>query len=809
MADFFSRIFAIPSDDESYSADDTRSQSSSIQRHTTSPRKNDRKHGSKSRSSRKSSTPDHSIDKYEIDDSSNSISLDEDGRHLRSDKKDQRGRQRRNDEPSGHSSASEPRKEKKKRSSSERPDTIHSNSKHSQQSRYRSARSLSKVSERHVSAQIISPPSSDDHGVDETQKKIKSWRSKFSAGMKKHLSPSSASSSPPLPSKQVKKSKSEKSNNVPKDTPPQPINVGDFITISQQYLEENADMSVLTLPRELHNKEVDEENLMQIVGQKGVLGNNAVQAFLDRRSAGVDKKGGDVYIQQSTSVESKGMYERVGSYATKMLDISYSQSLDNNSTENVNGGPDLLVLANHQVGKHAWPCDPTAEGYTPAGTGSGSIGATAAASSTSVVTEQEIGSIGVPPPPSPSTLIEDNEQKSHKLPTNNNQVASYFIEKDTKNLESQDKPRPFDEPSSCPGELAPEKCNKSVSFCLPPPSSQPPAPPFLGPTLDYYYSMERPHQDQMPIWSNSTVLPPIIELWSSVEDGASSNRVSAWIREKENELLLEENAPLLLSDGIIVEVDGVENNVQKEILSSPKSHVREPVTNPTSPGEKSIDYLNDILDCNDDEDDAPLDEKEGLKVVPAATSSLSIHTDPAMSSESHLTGEDASFRHRSQWKSPHNMTYRPPMFNQAGVQKDANLLKVGKSESSEDSVLHLRRLHGDDTQYQDSNRPIILHGRVIRHGNMPSIARSPSASSYVSTSSCNAKTFAAIVIQASARGMLERQSFMIMINSVLVIQPAVRRFLFRQRYLAHIKLKRSYFPSKWQRKVANDTHTCR
>ena len=806
MADFFSRIFAIPSDDESYSADDTYSQSSSIQRQTTPPRKSDRKNSSKARGSRRSSTPDDSIDEHGIDESSNSISLDEDERLLRNDKKDHRGRQRRNDEPSGHRSASEPRKEKKKRSSSERPGAIHASSKHSQQSRYRNARSLSKVSERHVSAPT-SPPNADDHEADDTQKKMKGWRSKFSAGMKKHLSPASASSSPPVPSKQVKKSKPDKSTNVPQHTPSQPVNVGDFITISQQYLEENADMSVLTLPRELHNKEMDEENLMQIVGQKGVLGNNAVQAFLDRRSAGADKKGDDIYIQQSTSVESKGMYERVSSYATKLLDISYSQSLENNSTENVDEVQDLLALANHQVGKHAWPCDPTAEGYTPAGTGSGSVGVTAAASSTSVLTEQEIGSIGVPPPPSPSALLGDSEQKSHKFSTNN-QMA-FHSETDTKYLESEEKPRPFDEPSSSPAESAPEpeRSNKSVSFCLPPPSSHPPAPPFLGPTLDYYYSMERSHQDQMPIWSNSTVLPPIIELWSSVEDGANSAGVSLWSREKEN-VLIGEDAPLLVSDGMIEDVDGAQNNVQKEPLCSPKSRARQPITSPTSPGEKSIEYFNDILDCNGDEDDAPLDEKEDLKVVPATTSSLSIDTDPAMSSESQPTGEDASFRHRSQWKSPHNMTYRPPMFNNTGVQKDANGLNVGKSESSEDSVLHLRRLHGDGTQSHDSNRPIILHGRVVRHGNVSSIARSPSSSSYGSSSSHNAKTFAAIVIQAATRGMLERQRFMVMINSVLVIQPAVRRFLCKQRYMVHLKLKRSYFPSKWKRKVTNENGVC-
>jgi hypothetical protein len=38
----------------------------------------------------------------------------------------------------------------------------------------------------------------------------------------------------------------------------------------------------------------------------------------------------------------------------------------------------------------------------------------------------------------------------------------------------------------------------------------------------------------------------------------------------------------------------------------------------------------------------------------------------------------------------------------------------------------------------------------------------------------------------------------------LVIQPFVRRFLCRRRFLLQLKLKRSYFPSNWKRKMTKN-----
>jgi hypothetical protein len=62
------------------------------------------------------------------------------------------------------------------------------------------------------------------------------------------------------------------------------------------------------------------------------------------------------------------------------------------------------------------------------------------------------------------------------------------------------------------------------------------------------------------------------------------------------------------------------------------------------PGEKSIEYVNNILDCGDEE--APLDKNEGL--VKRNASSLSIKTDLATSTETEPPVEDVNIRHWSQ-----------------------------------------------------------------------------------------------------------------------------------------------------------------
>ncbi|KAL7505972.1 hypothetical protein ACHAXN_008055 [Cyclotella atomus] len=834
MADFFSRIFAIPSDDESSDGASTYSQPS-IQRHS-SPRK--KPHQKKSGShNRRSHSED---DEDEIEESSTSASIES---NLK------RGRQRRNDASSSYRSASEgPRgsgEKHKKRSSSERPKAASpsASGNNASLSARRPARSLSKVAERE---RETSSSMMDD---EETQRKMKGWRSKFSKGMKKHLSPTAAStsSSPPLPSKTRKdphaksptnshaqtnkatsnRNASTSNRNVSSGTK-RPINVGDYITLSQQYLEDN-DMSVLTLPKELKDLNnttamVDmDENLQIYMGQRGVLGNNAVQAFLDRRCTphssadvatsstfpavdGTDETNSilpavngtipetnsndntlqhENGLQQSTSNESR-VYERVSSYATKLLDISYSQSLENTSQDQgceVEVNDALLAYANRQMSgtsRHVWPCDPTAEGYAP------NNGA-AKDPNDNVDVHNKDKLIG-----SSEGMAENGimpEDPSLSSPGGGRRPL------DKEDDEEEDGDRPF------------RSFNKSVSFNIPPQqpsSSHPPAPPFLGPNFDYYYSVERDPNDSTPLWSNHSILPPIIELWSNVEDGAATT-ASGWNAVKEMELIGEDN-PLIFDD--LVKLPDARADVDTPTKKEPV------ILRPTSPGEKSIEHLINILDCGDEEEEAPLDEKEGL--IKQTTSSLSIKTDPATSTE---TEPDATFRHRSQWKSSHNMTYKPPMFN-----KDSSTLHkmMGRSESSEDSVLQLRRIHEDDVpspknhaeHLSTTSKPVILHGRVVRHANVSPnassslsktvIARSPSTASYGSiASSSNAKTYAAIAIQASARGMLERQRFMDMISSVLVIQTAVRRFLCRCRLVVMRKLRRSYFSSNWKRRVEN------
>ncbi|KAL7520154.1 hypothetical protein ACHAWX_004896 [Stephanocyclus meneghinianus] len=894
MADFFSRIFAIPSDDESYSAEDTFSHSSGIQAHNPkSIRKPDR---SKPSSSKKGSVrPSSKLDgsggeegNNAVDESSTSVSLEtnEERQPQRShaDKKHalggHRGRQRRNDEPSVHRSASEPRRQtqNKTRSSSERPNVNNTGASSAAQlhlqstSRYRNTRSLSKLAEREhhhspsqhhstnasPNTETSNPSSSpqENHSSIETHKKNKSWRSKLSAGMKKHLSPTSQQStaSPPtLNSKQVKQSSSKpererrSQNHATGDKhsyTPQPINVGDSIFISQQFLEESMEISVITLPKELSMKELDDENLMQIVGQKGVLGNNAVQAFLNRRTGegGNGNNGGsarearDFEIQPSASMESKGIYERVSSYANRLLDISYSQSLENNSnTCEEDEGVEVKHITKQQEkvesyssgapGKYAWACDPTTEGYSPEGIEKQTT------TTGSTATDSELKNVILSPPPQPLNAPTDRKLNVQiPLPDDSSgKLVSSTVEDGEKKgrQEPSIMSRPFDEPSAGSGRTIssptrdPERSNKSVSFCLPPPSSHPPAPPFLGPTLDYYYSMERPSKDPLPSWSTSSLLPPIIELWSSVEDnsdygvgGTVGGSITLWNQNKENELI-GEDAPLLLSEKWInFSKNQTGDRVKKAIVEDPM----------ISPGETSIDYFDNILDCTG-EHAAAASETDSLRFSASTAGSNRSAQNNIIPNErsnpSARSGENSMFRHRSQWKSSHgNMTYKPPMFNDGNItpKKEAPALPMVGSESFDDPVMQIRRYHGDDVpspKKQDGSRPIILHGRIVRPNSLSSntsnqsksssISRSPSTSSHGSSASyTNAKSYAAIAIQASARGMLERQRFMVMLDSVLVIQPFVRRFLCRQRFLLQLKLKRSYFPSNWKRKMTKN-----
>lgn len=61
------------------------------------------------------------------------------------------------------------------------------------------------------------------------------------------------------------------------------------------------------------------------------------------------------------------------------------------------------------------------------------------------------------------------------------------------------------------------------------------------------------------------------------------------------------------------------------------------------------------------------------------------------------------------------------------------------------------------------------------------------------------RTMAAVAIQKSVRGLLERKHLRMLLASVLILQPCIRQFLIRKKFLNYLKVKRSYYPEKWKR----------
>lgn len=979
MADFFSRIFAIPSDSNSSSSGSYTDESKSA----AAPRDRKKKRGHArtltplSAGANTSSVLSTSIEKDNISVSSASASFEEDDRRrrhrsisskhkqTRTSSTDNRGRQRRSGssggEPAGHRSASEPRRHEErkersdltsqKRSSSKNKFKSSSHGSQSKQTNGKSRRSLSKLRssrgsggaateeigeydsfhrQDHSPAHDTSPMETTDennghhhrrssnspsnnnsyasspHDTIDSQKKLKKrdWRSKLTGGMKKHLSPTSQST-PPLAgqrgvsskgkSRKVKskQQKQQHSSSRVKDNhargleshrlnfPPQ-INVGDSIVISQQFLEESAEMSVVTLPRELAMKEDGvsfdaDGDMMQEVGQ------NAVQSFLERRNNGavIGGGGGERDIPKLASHDSRGQsYERINSYANRLVEEgniyrSHSQSGEYHpSFHDETGDPlqrqqyglygeeiELRRSDSHASdmtpGKHAWPCDPTAEGYSPREGNEKTL-------QTGVIENetQQMLPLNMPPPPPPPPPGVPPNQRGIRVDIPNGSPQTYISsprwansinrsdsmdgskstidpagllltsptndESPTSRRQKADPPAsgqlPFDESSSGLGaaHLHPQdsstnkqhRSNKAVTFCLPPPSSHPPAPPFLGPPNDFYYSMERGSKDPMPCWSSSPLMPPIVELWSSVENNTDceiggaigGNMISGWESKKENSLVGEE-LPLFVSEEWLdanhsQSVDNDDHRAaSKESQSSQEASKKDPILSSRD------HYFDDILACGGD--DELTTEIDSLKLSISSDSGRPNPECRLVSNPSEELSSDANFRHRSAWKSSHGaMSYKPPMF----ANGDGSPSKGGSAtrQPLDDGVLFDETMQQDHHSRRNDNkndydRPVVLHGRVVRanvasqHNNrrQPKTAHSSSFSFQGSASS--AAVDAAVSIQSFLRGMLQRHQFNLMMNSVLIIQSYVRRFLFRQRCSTHLKLKRSYFPNAWKR----------
>eukprot|EP00571_Detonula_confervacea_P007469 CAMPEP_0172317106 /NCGR_PEP_ID=MMETSP1058-20130122/30562_1 /TAXON_ID=83371 /ORGANISM="Detonula confervacea, Strain CCMP 353" /LENGTH=1075 /DNA_ID=CAMNT_0013031577 /DNA_START=53 /DNA_END=3280 /DNA_ORIENTATION=+ len=744
-----------------------------------------------------------------------------------------------------------------------------------------------------------------------TTKKSKNWRSKLTGGMKK-LSPGGPGGGTPPLQKHKKASGSKKKKeftngatmvNMPKKPlgkeadyaaarkklhlPPgqnQPIDIGDSIVISQQFLEDSMDMSVLTMPRELTMNEKESggggaverfDKEIQEVGHGRVLEKDTVQAFLDRRT----RRGSDqVEDIPSSSTGVSALYEKIGAYASRILDEggiyqSYSQDqlMDDHDghgeldgievrpaqrlgvTHGHDGKPLAHAVAGTAGGKHYWPCDPSAEGYSPKNgvvpppppppalprhgklpsntalvqpssqpNNSAAVAAvphlnTPASSSSNYLSiatsyEDPPGTLGTSPtlqiqPSSSGTMDTISRLRNDNHDGQQQQQRS-------KSDPPGDDPytRPFDEPFSGLGNRGhatttgindgqnklKSSGGKAVTFSLPPPQSasqqqSPPAPPFMGPPLDYYYSMERNPNNlkdqQQPMFSSPLLLPPIIELWSSVEgsdnvvtQGDNVNVIGSalkWDTRREAELV-GEDLPLCVSEGWIdvrryEEKNEEENEGEKQVETTNDNDsvhhqkgdmVAEKLNTSTTAADDAVasnwegtssssrhvapmdedtphdeyfdehkpddEYFDDILNCgdfNDHYDDGPL--RQNSQDVTAN------HTVDNVD-------EGANFRHRSTW----NTSYKPPKLS---------LLE-------EDSILQDRSRHNDNWH------------RLLRH-----------------------RANATISIQKAVRGLLERQRLRLLLDAVLIIQPCIRRYLERKRYLEYIKLKRSYFPGRWKR----------
>lgn len=293
--------------------------------------------------------------------------------------------------------------------------------------------------------------------------------------------------------------------------------------------------------------------------------------------------------------------------------------------------------------------------------------------------------------------------------------------------------------------------SKAVTFSLPPPTTMlqpsqvtPPSPPFMSPNIDYY-TLDQQSNTTKPLrsWLSSALLPPIAELWSSVESMPPINSTLMWDTKKENELLGEGYSLLVSEEWIdfcddLVEVVVVveEQDVVKTIpvdadVTALVSSNRD-VHSGFSHDEDTPDdeYIEDILNCSEE------DDFEGI--IPAVSSSNS----------SNISNNNANIRHRSKWE----VAYTP--------------FKLGS--------ISTELIQVEDDKWQS----------LIRE-----------------------RANAAMTIQRCVRGMLERERYYLCLGSAIILQPFIRKFLSRKRYREYTRLKQSYYPKRWERVNMNFPHS--
>lgn len=629
----------------------------------------------------------------------------------------------------------------------------------------------------------------------------------------------------------------------------QPINVGDSIIIAQKYLEESEDMSVLTMPKELlsvmSSMIVNEDNHdgvrrggrwdgsmipevspvdiiqeaerlipgassfdVQEVGQRTVLENDIVKAYhsnghvrqADEHGDCLSPRGGEI------SVSSVGdpAYPRIGEYARRFLGVLEERSNNHSTAQNFSRDSfghgeegsrtlnDRLVVRHREEedkhgaimphstgsgGKHIWPYNPTA------------VDSSLKASGRMPPPIDPPGTHGVPT--IPTTLNSLDPPRDDRRPYDNG----------SNNIANRGAPQSVTSQQAGLSKLR-SPTNKAVTFSLPPPTtnaeqSTPPSPPYMGHAVDYYTSLDQHPKTTTSLncWSSSTLLPPVVELWSSVEcsnwnmPGDMAGSAFKWETKKEC-ALLGEYAPLLVSEEWI---DARHKLVEETVTvkcfdtTSLLTVVDAPAPPPAAPAARQ-EWVNGLAarlvaiehESNKDEgwrgvipprsrltiqdsfshkgdknvhsgvshsfqpDDTEyleniLNCEEDFEgIIPAVSS----NDDRGVSSSSNIDEPDANVRHRSMWE----VAYKPPKLTSSTLDES---IKV------------------EDDKWRS----------LIRE-----------------------RANAAIAIQRCARGMIQRERFYLYVGSAMILQPFIRKFLSRKRFRDLLKLKRSYCPKRWMRR---------
>jgi hypothetical protein len=535
---------------------------------------------------------------------------------------------------------------------------------------------------------------------------------------------------------------------------------------------------------------------VQEVGRRTVLENAIVKAYYSNGHAGQD----DVDVMATTTGVSSAegpdgpAYPKIGAYASRFLEdgtgnrnIYQSYSRDQSIVHDREDGIEVspanrlgLATAPHAklgvsqhhgeeeggeidsrappgagAGKHQWPCDPSAEGYSLKLNGGG------------------LPLSPPPPPPMPPPLPRwalpldyvPGQSSRHQVAAscttpaggNSETVAAGYNDPPGSLSEPVAHPpdppgdefRPFDEGSSglCSDGVMYDRraapmlaaqqptgqhklrfsSSKAVTFSLPPlkttSRNATPSPALTNRALTF--------------WSSSQLLPPIVEIWSSVEcpnnmPGGIGCSALNWDEKKECELLGEE-VPLHVSDEWIDIRDEEEGKEEAKtaaitLMTTAPAPAPAAVAGSWEVGGASRHLFHSIDDLPDDEylEDILNCEEEDF----SHKSKSSNHFD-----------NDIDYRHRSTW----NTAYKPPKL----------------SSSSEDSV----RVNEDNWNIMNRKKAI-----------------------------------AVIAIQRCVRGMLERQRLRSLLSSVLIMQLFIRRYISRRRYQTYLKLKQSYYPRRWERR---------